>query len=91
MGLFLDKRIDTKYTPKYPSDCLVHTYNKKYCSDINTAETLLMNKVLLPGEVAFGYYYDEDASYGTNAIFAVGPLSNGSGNIIFKNSKDIDK
>lgn len=90
MGLFLDNIINTKYTPKYPSDSLVHTYNKKYFDNYNSAAEMLMNKVLLPGEVAFGYYYDENTSYGTNAIFAVGPLSHGSGNILFKNSNDID-
>ena len=92
MSLFLDKNyISTKYDTKYPMDCLVHTYNKKYFNSQEETLDMLMNKVLLPGEVAFGYYYDSDAEYGTNAIFAVGPLSHGSGNIIFKNSTDIDK
>ena len=92
MSLFLDKNyISTKYDTKYPMDCLVHTYNKKYFNNQEETLNTLMNKVLLPGEVAFGYYYDPDAKYGTNAIFAVGPLSHGSGNIIFKNSTDIDK
>lgn len=91
MSLFLDKNyISTKYDTKYPMDCLVHTYNKKYFNNQEETLDMLMKKVLLPGEVAFGYYYDENTSYGTNAIFAVGPLSNGAGNIIFKNSNDID-
>ena len=92
MSLFLDNNyISTKYDTKYPMNCLVHTYNKKYFNNQEETLEMLMNKVLLPGEVAFGYYYDEKAQYGTNAIFAVGPLSHGSGNIIFKNSAEIDK
>ena len=91
MGLALENSIPTKYTPKYPSDCLVHTYNKNYFDNYEIAADMLMKKVLLAGEVAFAYYYDENSSYCVNAVFAVGPLSQGSGNVLFKNSKDIEK
>jgi hypothetical protein len=90
MALFFDKIISKKYDTKYPMDCLVHTYNKNYFNNINDTKTMLLNKVLLPGEVAFGYYYDTNASCGSNAIFAVGPLNNTGKNILFKNSDEID-
>lgn len=50
-----------------------------------------MYKVLLPGEVAFAYYYDNTCEHGINAIFAVGPIVHGSGNIFFHNAKQLDK
>lgn len=90
MSIFLDKEfISRKYDTKYPMDCLVHTYNKKYFNNREEAETMLMEKVLLPGEVAFGYYYDPLSASGTNAVFAVGPLSYQGGNILFKNATDV--
>lgn len=52
---------------------------------------MLMYKVLLPGEVAFAYYYDNTCEHGINAIFAVGPIVHGSGNVFFHNAKQLDK
>ena len=92
MSVFLDNNyISAKYDTQYPMNCLVHTYNKKYFNNQNEAANMLMEKVLLPGEVAFGYYYDPNTSYGINAIFAVGPLSHNGGNILFHNLQDITK
>ena len=72
------------------SDSLVHSYIKKCFMNYDIAEQTLLNKVLLPGEVAFAYYYDELSPSGQSAIAAVGPLTHGSCNIIFKNSVTID-
>ena len=91
MAYFIDNIIKRKYDTQYPKDSLIHTYNKNYFESIDEATEMLNNKVLLPGEVAFSYYYDPNIEHGSNAIFAVGPLTNGAGNIIFKNSNDIDK
>ena len=72
------------------SDSLVHSYIKKCFMNYDIAEQTLLNKVLLPGEVAFAYYYDELSPSGQSTIAAVGPLTHGSCNIIFKNSVTID-
>lgn len=89
MSLFFNKEIKTNST--YPVDSLIHTFSKVVFEDYDEAELMLLRKVLLPGEVAFAYYKDPDAEHGLNAIFAVGPIKNGSGNIIFKNSDEINK
>ena len=89
MSLFFNKEIKTNST--YPVDSLIHAFNKKIFEDYEEAELMLLRKVLLPGEVAFAYYKDPDAEHGLNVIFAVGPVKNGSGNVIFKNSDEINK
>lgn len=88
MSLFFNNEIKTNTT--YPVDSLIHAFNKKVFKDYNEAELMLKKKVLLPGEVAFGYYQDPNAEHGINVIFAVGPVRNGTGNTIFKNSDEID-
>lgn len=71
-------------------DTLIHSYNKSFFSDYNHAKTVLLQKVMKPGEVTFAYYYDSKVPYGQNVIFAVGPLSEAGCNTIFKNADDID-
>lgn len=88
MALFLEETYNRQ--PQKMSDSLIHSYNKKCFSDLATAEETLMNKVLLPGETAFAYYYDAQNIYGQSAIFAVGPLTHGTGNILYKNADQID-
>ena len=89
MSLFFRNEVKTNTT--YPVDSLIHTFNKKVFKDYAEAEQKLKQKVLLPGEVAFAYYKDPEAEHGINVIFAVGPLKNGTGNTIFKNSDEINK
>lgn len=71
-------------------DTLIHSYNKSFFSDYNHAKTVLLQKVMKPGEVTFAYYYDSKVPYGQNVIFAVGPLSDAGCNTIFKNADEID-
>ena len=71
-------------------DTLIHSYNKSFFSDYNQAKSILLQKVMKPGEVTFAYYYDPKTPYGQNTIFAVGPLSAAGCNTIFKNADDID-
>lgn len=75
----------------YPSEALVHPYNTKVFKDYDTAVEMLMYKVLVPGEIAFAYYNDEQCQYGINAIFAVGPIVHGCGNILFKNALELQR
>ena len=71
-------------------DTLIHSYNKSFFSDYNQAISVLLQKVMKPGEVTFAYYYDPKTPYGQNTIFAVGPLSAAGCNTIFKNADEID-
>lgn len=71
-------------------DTLIHSYNKSFFSDYNQAKSVLLQKVMKPGEVTFAYYYDPKTPYGQNTIFAVGPLSAAGCNTIFKNADEID-
>lgn len=89
MALILDDSLRSTATRPLP-DSLVHSYNKRCFQNYEVAEQTLINKVLLPGEVAFAYYYDQLSPYGQSAIAAVGPLTHGTGNIIFKNAASIE-
>ena len=71
-------------------DTLIHSYNKSFFSDYNQAKSVLLQKVMKPGEVTFAYYYDPKTPYGQNTIFAVGPLSAAGCNTIFKNADEIE-
>lgn len=71
-------------------DTLIHSYNKSFFSDYNQAKSVLLQKVMKPGEVTFAYYYDPKTPYGQNTIFAVGSLSAAGCNTIFKNADEID-
>lgn len=89
MALILDDTLHS--TAEMPlANSLVHSYNKRCFQSYEQAEQALINKVLLPGEFVFAYYYDRLSPYGVNALAAVGPLMHGSGNILFKNSITID-
>lgn len=89
MALILDDTL--RSTAERPlANSLVHSYNKRCFQSYEQAEQALINKVLLPGEFVFAYYYDRLSPYGVNALAAVGPLMHGSGNILFKNSITID-
>lgn len=68
---------------------LIHHYNKVCFKNYKEAVSVLKNKDLLPGEVAFGYYYDKTANCGVNAITAVGSIKSKSPNILFDNSENI--
>ncbi len=85
MAIFLESYIKHSDT-KFPPNSLIHTYNTHYFNDYDEAKEALMNKVLLPGEIAYFYYYDTTAPNGVNALAGLGPLKSGSGNIIFKNA-----
>ena len=89
MSLFMNKPVQTEQT--YPFNSVIHTFNSHLFDNIEEAEQMLKDKVLLPGEVAFAYYADPDMEYGMNAIFAIGPLTNGSQNLIFKNNSLLNK
>lgn len=89
MAVFFNNQVETQHT--YPVNSLIHAYNSKIFEDYESVKTALMNITLLPGEVAFGYYNDPETEYGMNAIFALGPLKNGTGNILFKNADQLDK
>lgn len=89
MALYLN---NAQYSSSNQSsqDTLIHSYNKSFFSDYNQAKSVLLQKVMKPGEVTFAYYYDPKTPYGQNTIFAVGPLSAAGCNTIFKNADDID-
>ena len=89
MAIFLESYIKHSDT-KFPPNSLIHTYNTHYFNDYDEAKEALMNKVLLPGEIAYFYYYDTTAPNGVNALAGLGPLKSGSGNIIFKNAQQIE-
>ena len=65
-------------------------YNKICFTSSKDAESMLINKPLMPGQLTFAYYYDPKTPYGQNTIFAVGPLSAAGCNTIFKNADEID-
>lgn len=90
MSVFLNST-PSNIQKRYPSEALVHPYNTKVFKDYDTAVEMLMYKVLVPGEVAFAYYNDEECEYGINAIFAVGPIVHGCGNIIFQNALELQR
>lgn len=89
MALYLN---NAQYSSSNQSsqDTLIHSYNKSFFSDYNQAKSVLLQKVMKPGEVTFAYYYDPKTPYGQNTIFAVGPLSAAGCNTIFKNADEID-
>lgn len=66
---------------------LIHHFNKVCFKNYKEAVTMLKHKNLIPGEVAFAYYYDKTADFGVNAISAVGSIKVGAANIIFDNSE----
>lgn len=89
MALYLNNAQYCSSNQSY-QDTLIHSYNKSFFSDYNQAKSVLLQKVMKPGEVTFAYYYDPKTPYGQNTIFAVGPLSAAGCNTIFKNADEID-
>lgn len=88
MALYLNN-IQNNVNNHQSQDTIIHSYNKQYFSNYDSAYETLANKIMLPGEVTFAYYYDSNSPSGQNAIFAVGPLTQGY-NIVFKNANEID-
>ena len=88
MALYLNN-IQNNVNNHQSQDTIIHSYNKQYFSNYDSAYETLVNKIMLPGEVTFAYYYDSNSPSGQNAIFAVGPLTQGY-NIVFKNANEID-
>lgn len=88
MTLYLNN-IQNNVNNHQSQDTIIHSYNKQYFSNYDSAYETLANKIMLPGEVTFAYYYDSNSPSGQNAIFAVGPLTQGY-NIVFKNANEID-
>lgn len=88
MALYLNN-IQNNVNNHKSQDTIIHSYNKQYFSDYDSAYETLANKIMLPGEVTFAYYYDSNSPSGQNAIFAVGPLTQGY-NTVFKNADEID-
>lgn len=88
MALYLNN-IQNNVNNHQSQDTIIHSYNKQYFSNYDSAYETLANKIMLPGEVTFAYYYDSNSPSGQNAIFAVGPLTQGY-NIVFKNADEID-
>lgn len=68
---------------------LINHYNKVCFKNYDEAVYKLKVKTLLPGEIAFAYYFDKNAEYGINAIAAVGSIKMGATNIIYDNADDI--
>lgn len=68
---------------------LINHYNKVCFKNYDEAVYKLKVKSLLPGEIAFAYYFDKNAEYGINAIAAVGSIKIGATNIIYDNANDI--
>lgn len=68
---------------------LINHYNKVCFKNYDEAVYKLKVKSLLPGEIAFAYYFDKNAEYGINAIAAVGSIKMGATNIIYDNADDI--
>lgn len=58
-------------------------FNKICFSEEREAINMLVNKALLPGQVSFAYFYDNDSPSGTNVVAAVGPLVSTEENFIF--------
>ena len=58
-------------------------YNKICFTNSKDAESMLINKPLMPGQLTFAYYYDNDTANGVNVMAAVGTLKGVGENHIF--------
>lgn len=67
-----------------PPIILVH--NKTPFPDYETAVAALKEKSINPGEIVIAYYLDPAAEDGLSTLIAVGPLTAGGNNDIFKNA-----
>ena len=55
------------------------------------AKIFLLNKALLPGQLTFAYYYDNDSTNGINVMAAVGTLKGEKDNHIFVSYETINQ
>lgn len=75
----------------HPPYQLINHYNKVCFKNYDEAVSKLKVKNLLPGEIAFAYYFDKTADYGINAIAAVGSIKLGGTNIIYDNADKVQQ
>lgn len=75
----------------HPPYQLINHYNKVCFKNYDEAVSKLKVKNLLPGEMAFAYYFDKTADYGINAIAAVGSIKLGGTNIIYDNADKVQQ
>ena len=71
-----------------PPIILVH--NKTPFEDYSAAVSAVEQKTINPGEIIIAYYKNPATADGLSAIIAVGPLTQGGKNDIFKNANKID-
>lgn len=81
---------------EHPHHChspyqLINHYNKVCFKNYDEAVSKLKVKNLLPGEMAFAYYFDKTTDYGINAIAAVGSIKLGGTNIIYDNADKVQQ
>ena len=76
MARFMDN-----HTPVPPIG--LNGYNKICFTNSKDAESMLINKPLMPGQLTFAYYYDNDTANGVNVMAAVGTLKGVGENHIF--------
>lgn len=72
-----------------PTQSNINAYNRYPFKSYEDAVNNLKQKTLQPGEMAVGYYFDQNTVIGINAVFAFGNLKR-TGNIIFKNGDIFD-
>ena len=75
----------------HPPYQIINHYNKVCFKNYDEAVSKLKVKNLLPGEMAFAYYFDKTADYGINAIAAVGSIKLGGTNIIYDNADKVQQ
>ena len=75
----------------HPPYQIINHYNKVCFKKYDEAVSKLKIKNLLPGEMAFAYYFDKTADYGINAIAAVGSIKLGGTNIIYDNADKVQQ
>ena len=72
-----------------PTQSNINAYNRYPFKSYEDAVNNLKQKTLQPGEMAVGYYFDQNTVIGITAVFAFGNLKR-TGNIIFKNGDIFD-
>ena len=75
----------------HPPYQIINHYNKVCFKNYDEAVSKLKVKNLLPGQMAFAYYFDKTADYGINAIAAVGSIKLGGTNIIYDNADKVQQ
>lgn len=82
--------MDNKYGSHVPPVGL-NGFNKICFTDQKEAETMLLDKPLMPGQLTFAYYYDNVATNGVNVMAAVGTLKGEGSNHIFVSYETINQ